>query len=64
MASGNYTNHTLSPNEMSEMSALLFPVGLVIAAARPLRDGGGCNDERTLALCGAFDTTLLLGRLG
>jgi hypothetical protein len=35
-----------------------------MAAARPLRDGGGCNDERTLARCGAFDTTLLLGRLG
>jgi len=39
-------------------------VGLERAAARPRRDGGGCNDERTLALCGAFETTLLLGRLG
>jgi hypothetical protein len=45
-------------------SALLLALELVIAAARPLRDGGGCNDERTLALCGALDTTLLLGRLG
>lgn len=51
-------------------SPLLLPVGLVglvglaRAAARPLRDGGGCSDERTLALCGAFETTLLLGRLG
>jgi len=44
-------------------SALLFPVE-VMAVASPLRDGGGCNDERTLALCGAFVTTLLLGRLG
>jgi len=48
-------------------SPLLLPVGLVglvRAAARPLRDGGGCSDERTLALWGAFETTLLLGRLG
>jgi hypothetical protein len=45
-------------------SALLLALELVIAAARPLRDGGGCNDDRTLALCGALVTTLLLGRLG
>jgi hypothetical protein len=51
-------------------SPLLLPVGLVgliglaRAAASPLRDGGGCSDERTLALCGAFETTLLLGLLG
>jgi hypothetical protein len=35
-----------------------------MAAARPLRDGGGCNDDLTLALRGALDATLLLGRLG
>lgn len=39
-------------------------MGLARAAARPLREGGGCSEDRTLALCGAFETTLLLGRLG
>lgn len=34
-----------------------------MAAVSPRREGGGCNDDRTLALCG-FVTTLLLGLLG
>ena len=60
----------LTPDIGRSASPLLLPVGLVglvglaRAATRPLRDGGGCSDERTLARCGAFETTLLLGRLG
>jgi hypothetical protein len=37
---------------------------LLIPAASPRREGGGCNDDRKLALLGPLEATLLLGLLG